>query len=89
MHDIVDLVPEEWLKDEPGFADTAALRDAYVEFLSRRLDEPREWVRDLRWFVGKPFEYAVLKVIHASSAGNASTRAWSSIARRMVSLARG
>ena len=27
--------------------DAAALRDAYVEFLSRRLDEPREWVRDL------------------------------------------
>jgi hypothetical protein len=47
LHEIVDLVPEEWLKDEPGFADTAALRDAYVEFLSRRLDEPREWVRDL------------------------------------------
>ena len=47
LNEIVDLVPEEWLKDEPGFADTAALRDAYVEFLSRRLDEPREWVRDL------------------------------------------
>jgi hypothetical protein len=47
LREIVDLVPEEWLKDEPGFADTAALRDAYVEFLSRRLDEPREWVRDL------------------------------------------
>jgi HipA-like protein len=47
LHEIVDQVPEEWLKDEPGFADAAALRDAYVEFLSRRLDEPREWVRDL------------------------------------------
>jgi hypothetical protein len=47
LHKIVDLVPEEWLKDEPEFADTAALRDAYVEFLSRRLDEPRGWVRDL------------------------------------------
>jgi hypothetical protein len=47
LHEIVGLVPEEWLKDEPGFADTAALRDAYVEFLSRRLEEPRGWVRDL------------------------------------------
>jgi hypothetical protein len=47
LREIVDLVPEEWLKVEPGFADTAALRDAYVEFLSRRLEEPRRWVRDL------------------------------------------
>ena len=47
LHRIVDLVPEEWLGDEPGFEDTAALRDAYVEFLSRRLEEPRGWVGDL------------------------------------------
>jgi hypothetical protein len=47
LREIVDLVPEEWLKVEPGFPDTAALRDAYVEFLSRRLEEPRGWVRDL------------------------------------------
>jgi len=44
---IVDLVPEEWLKDEPGFAGTEAVRSAYVEFLLRRLEEPRGWVRDL------------------------------------------
>ena len=44
---IVDLVPEEWLEGEPGFPDTAALRTAYVEFLSRRLEEPRGWVGDL------------------------------------------
>jgi hypothetical protein len=47
LREIVELVQEEWLKVEPGFADTAALRDAYVEFLSRRLEEPRRWVRDL------------------------------------------
>jgi len=47
LREIVDLVPEEWLKVEPGFPDTAALRDAYVEFLSRRLEEPRGWARDL------------------------------------------
>ena len=53
LHKIVDLVPEEWLKDEPEFADTAALRDAYVEFLSRRLEEPRGWVRDLEEIRGQ------------------------------------
>jgi hypothetical protein len=47
MRGIVDLVPEEWLEVEPGFADNEAVRSAYVEFLSRRLEEPRGWVRDL------------------------------------------
>ena len=47
LRGIVDLVPEEWLEVEPGFADTEAVRSAYVEFLSRRLEEPRGWVRDL------------------------------------------
>jgi hypothetical protein len=44
LHGIVELVPEHWLRDEPGFADAAAVRAAYVEFLSRRLEEPRGWV---------------------------------------------
>jgi hypothetical protein len=44
LHEVVDLVPEEWLLEEPGFADAAAVRAAYVEFLSGRLEEPRGWV---------------------------------------------
>ena len=44
LRGIVALVPEEWLRDEPGFADAAAVRAAYLEFLSRRLEGPREWV---------------------------------------------
>jgi hypothetical protein len=47
LRSVVALVPEEWLRDEPGFADAAALRDAYVGFLSRRLEEPRGWVKAL------------------------------------------
>ncbi len=47
LREIVDLVPEEWLRDEQGFAGTAAVRAAYVEFLSSRLEEPRGWVRVL------------------------------------------
>jgi HipA-like kinase len=47
LREIVDLVPEEWLVDEPGFADTAAVRAAYVAFLSDRLEKPRGWVRAL------------------------------------------
>jgi hypothetical protein len=44
LREIVDLVPEEWLRDEHGFDDAAAVRAAYVEFLSGRLEEPRGWV---------------------------------------------
>ena len=47
LREIMDLVPGEWLRDEPGFADAAAVRAAYVEFLSGRLEEPRGWVRAL------------------------------------------
>jgi hypothetical protein len=47
LRGIVDLVPEEWLEGEPAFADAAAVRAAYVEFLSNRLGEPRVWVRAL------------------------------------------
>jgi hypothetical protein len=48
LREVVDLVPEEWLRDEPGFADTAAVRAAYVEFLTGRLERPRGWVRALK-----------------------------------------
>jgi hypothetical protein len=47
LREIMGLVPEEWLRDEPGFAGSAAVRAAYVEFLSNRLEEPRVWVRAL------------------------------------------
>ena len=47
LREIVDLVPEEWLRDEHGFADAAAVRAAYVEFLSGRLEEPRGWLEAL------------------------------------------
>jgi len=44
---IVDLIPAEWLADEPGFADTEEVRAAYVAYLSARLRKPRDWVRAL------------------------------------------
>ncbi len=44
---IVELVPEEWLNDEPGFEDAEAVRSAYVGYLLGRLEEPRSWVAAL------------------------------------------
>lgn len=43
---IVGLVPEEWLEGS-GLADVAEARTAYAEFLTRRLQAPREWVEAL------------------------------------------
>ena len=44
---VVDLVPGEWLRDEPGFSDPDRVRSAYVEYLSARLEAPRAWARAL------------------------------------------
>ena len=53
LREIMGLVPEEWLRDEPGFAGSAAVRAAYVEFLSNRLEEPRVWARALEEACGQ------------------------------------
>jgi hypothetical protein len=44
---IVDMIPEEWLADEPGFGSIEEVRSAYVIYLSTRLQEPRVWVSAL------------------------------------------
>ncbi len=40
---VLDLVPDEWLRDEPGFEGPEEVRSAYVAYLSARLAEPRAW----------------------------------------------
>ncbi len=42
--EVLTLVPDEWLADEPGFADADAVRAAYAEVLSQRLAQPQEWL---------------------------------------------
>ncbi|MBA3614818.1 MAG: aminotransferase class I and II [Rubrobacteraceae bacterium] len=41
---VIDLIPTEWLADEPGFARAEEVRSAYIAYLSARLREPRAWV---------------------------------------------
>ncbi len=43
---IVQLIPEAWLGDEPGFADRAGQREAYVAYLTARLEAPRRFVEE-------------------------------------------
>ena len=43
LTDVLALVPDRWLDDEPGFADAAAVRTAYVDHLSRRVQAHEGW----------------------------------------------
>jgi hypothetical protein len=43
---IVALIPDAWLAEDPYFADVDAHRRAYVDYLTRRLEEPRNWVEE-------------------------------------------
>lgn len=43
---IVELLPESWLSDEPGFQDAAAHRRAYADYLNRRVRAPRGFVEE-------------------------------------------
>ena len=47
LHGVVKLLPDEWLRDEPGFEGPQEVRSAYVDYLSARLAEPRAWARTL------------------------------------------
>jgi hypothetical protein len=49
---VVDLIPAEWLADEPAFGDAEEARSAYVAYLGGRLREPRVWVRALEEAAG-------------------------------------
>ena len=44
---VLDLVPDQWLEDEPGFDGAKEVRAAYAEYLTGRVAEPRSWVKAL------------------------------------------
>ena len=43
---IVQLVPNEWMQGDSPFSTTAENRQAYINYLTRRLDEPRNFVEE-------------------------------------------
>jgi hypothetical protein len=43
LREVAALVPDAWLDDEPGFADAAAVREAYVEHLLARVAAREVW----------------------------------------------
>lgn len=46
INDVVELVPEDWLHGESRFNTAADNRAAYVEYLVRRLKEPRNFLEE-------------------------------------------
>jgi len=43
---VIDLVPDEWMLGDSPFSTTEENRQAYVDYLTRRLDEPRHFVEE-------------------------------------------
>jgi len=48
IRDIIGLVPDSWLEGESHFADAGQHRAAYIEYLTRRLEAPRDFVKEAR-----------------------------------------
>lgn len=46
IHQIVTLIPEEWMGNEPRFADIEQQRAAYIQYLLKRLEMPRIFVEE-------------------------------------------
>ena len=46
IKEIVDLVPDDWMKNNSPFSTIEENRQAYVEYLTRRLDGPRHFVEE-------------------------------------------
>ena len=44
LHEVLDLVPAEWLEAAPGIEHPEAVRATYVDFLKTRVREPRGWL---------------------------------------------
>ena len=43
---VVAQIPDTWLEDEPSFASKAEHREAYVRYLTRRLEAPRAFFEE-------------------------------------------
>jgi hypothetical protein len=43
IKEIVELVPDEWMEEHAPFSTIAENKEAYVEYLRRRLEEPRHF----------------------------------------------
>ncbi|HET7479987.1 MAG TPA: HipA family kinase [Rubrobacteraceae bacterium] len=47
LRDVLALIPDAWISDEPGFGNAEEVRAAYLSYLTTRLREPRVWAHAL------------------------------------------
>jgi hypothetical protein len=46
LHEVVSLVPQEWLVEDLNFPGIAAHREAYLNYLLTRIESPRQFVQE-------------------------------------------
>lgn len=46
IRSVVELVPDDWMSDNAAFSSVAENRQAYVDYLKRRLEAPRNFVEE-------------------------------------------
>ena len=46
IDEVLDLIPDDWLGDEPRFETPNEHRAAYRDYLLHRLESPRRWMED-------------------------------------------
>jgi len=46
IKEVLNLVPDQWLNEDARFTSAAEHRQAYVDYLTTRLDEPRHFVEE-------------------------------------------
>lgn len=47
IREIVNLIPDSWLKQNPEFKSTIDLRNGYSEYLIKRLEQPRLFIEEI------------------------------------------
>lgn len=48
IHNIISLIPDEWLGNEPAFKSVSEHRDAYVQYLETRLNNSEIFVKEAK-----------------------------------------
>ena len=43
---VVKLIPDSWLLGNPSFSNSDQYRDAYIEYLVKRLEQPRRFLEE-------------------------------------------
>ncbi len=46
IEEVINLIPDDWLNEDPRFPSAAEHRQAYVDYLTRRVEAPRHFVEE-------------------------------------------